>query len=61
MVILGHSAIIAIFRRMRLQSSISSFGGMPISRIVEECKRRWDLVKSGEIDYKDPQRMGQSR
>ena len=34
-------------------------GGMPISKTIEQCKERWELLESGQISYNDPQRMGQ--
>ena len=34
-------------------------GGMPITKTIEECKSRWNLVESGEIGYRDPLRAGQ--
>ena len=33
--------------------------GMPITKTVEECQKRWELIEKGEIRYQDPQRKGQ--
>ena len=34
-------------------------GGMPITKTVEECLERWQLVQSGEIAYDSVERKGQ--
>ena len=34
-------------------------GGMRITKTIEECKNRWDLLESGVIGYRDPLRAGQ--
>eukprot|EP00112_Aurelia_sp_Birch-Aquarium-sp1_P004598 Seg1522.2 transcript_id=Seg1522.2/GoldUCD/mRNA.D3Y31 product="Major antigen" protein_id=Seg1522.2/GoldUCD/D3Y31 len=33
--------------------------GMPITKTVEECMERWEMVESGQIAYSDPRRKGQ--
>ena len=37
----------------------SGVGGMHITKTIEECRQRWELVQSGQIAYRDPQRAGQ--
>ena len=34
-------------------------GGMPISRIIEQCKERWERLESEQISYSGPKRKGQ--
>ena len=34
-------------------------GGIRITKRVDECRRRWELVECGKIEYKDPERAGQ--
>ena len=34
-------------------------GGMHITKTIEECHRRWNLVQSGDIGYNHPLRAGQ--
>ena len=33
--------------------------GMVITKTIEECNRRWELIESGQIAYNDPERPGQ--
>ena len=39
--------------------SASGAGGMPITKTIEECYERWELVESGEISQNNPLRAGQ--
>ena len=34
-------------------------GGVRITRTVDECRRRWELLERGEIGYNDPDRASQ--
>ena len=34
-------------------------GGMLITKTIEECQRRWELLESGKMAYRDPERAGQ--